>query len=429
MSTNSIPRFETVHDLQGHGRGVSLVKISPDANDGSVIVWDLETGRSLQTFTLAASEGISAAVWCSIDRREPTEAFAIGEAMGKVTVYRKPKASNYDYASAIEPFTGPIECLAYDPRHRRLAMAGDGCLKIFGMDGTYSLSFIHGTVPRQQVARSTGFYADGACVFIGYLESKHMTGYRISPWAVQFDGDLETRIGYAAHHDGGDLFVTNLATGMDIYSFPPNTLPRRNVRFHIDTNYPLTLAVATIGEFVVIGGEDGHAQLYNTRIGVIDGMLPHGSHDSLIQHVDRIVIVTGCADDDNGSLKVWIPVARHEVSLDRLSHTQAHQANTFTSWTQWATRSSVLVASVYLATHILYRLLVPLMLAWLFRNCEGCSPPCWRGGAGDTTPSHLAEISPHPVVFSAPQLFDVSETSLEVSDVVAFISTYDSVES
>lgn len=45
------------------------------------------------------------------------------------------KASNYDYAAALEPFVGPVECLAYDPRHRRIAMAGDGCLKVFSMDG------------------------------------------------------------------------------------------------------------------------------------------------------------------------------------------------------------------------------------------------------------------------------------------------------
>ena len=64
---------------------------------------------------------------------------------------------------------------------------------------------------------------------------------------------------------------------MDVYSFPPSTLPRRNVRFHIAANYPLTVAVATVGDFVVIGGEDGHARLYNTRVGVIDGMLPHGN--------------------------------------------------------------------------------------------------------------------------------------------------------
>lgn len=64
---------------------------SPPANDGSVVVWDLETGRSLQTFALAASEGISAAVWCPNDCGEPTEAFAVGETVGKVTVYRRLK--------------------------------------------------------------------------------------------------------------------------------------------------------------------------------------------------------------------------------------------------------------------------------------------------------------------------------------------------
>lgn len=91
----------------------------------------------------------------------------------------------------------------------------------------------------------------------------------------------DSRSGHVARREGGDLFITNLDNGMDIYSFPPTTSPSRNVRFHISRNFILKVAVATTGDFVVVGGEDGHARIYNTHVGVMDGMLPHGNRMSL----------------------------------------------------------------------------------------------------------------------------------------------------
>ncbi|KAJ3535354.1 hypothetical protein NMY22_g6528 [Coprinellus aureogranulatus] len=293
MNSHSIPKFEHIFSLQEHRSGITVAKFSPDgslllsgAEDGTVIIWDLQTGRSLQTFKLATSHGITAAVWCSRPPPLPVEAFAIGEAVGRVTIYRK-SMTNYDYASQVDAFTdAAVEDMAYDSHHQRIAVVGAGCLKLFNISATYSFSLIRGTVPRTATARSTSFYAGGDCIFVCYLEAQHITGYTISPWSVQFDGDLQTRIGHAAYAQGGDLFVTNLRDGMDVYSFPPNPIPRRSIRFHIDRNYPLTVAVSPAADFAVVGGEDGHARVYDTRQGVVDSMLPHGNVDSLIQQVD-----------------------------------------------------------------------------------------------------------------------------------------------
>ncbi|TEB39415.1 WD40 repeat-like protein [Coprinellus micaceus] len=370
MTTSIIPKFEVLFNLQEHSAGTTVTKISPDGShllsadqEGTVIIWDLRTGRSLQRFNLSTSQGISAAIWCPVYPNEPAEAFAIGEATGRVTIYRRLQATNYDYASTLEAFTGPVEDIAYDPRHRRLAMAGDGCLKLFGLNGAYTMSFIHSTTPREQIARSTGFYSDGACVFVCFLEAQHITCYAINPWAVQFDGDLDTRIGCAVLREGGELFVSNLKDGMDVYTFPPRAIPVRNARFHIDRNFPLDVAVATSGEFAVIGGEDGHARIYNTHLGVMDALLPHGNHDSLIQHVDvytagrRTIIVTGCADDTDGSLKVWVPVARSRRILGA--------SEAFRHWASWGLRYACLVIAVYVATLVVFKWLSRLIVTTL----------------------------------------------------------------
>lgn len=329
-----------------------------------MIIWDLVTGRSLQTFKLTASQGITAGVWCPIYASQPVEAFAIADAVGRVTVYRK-LGANYDYAGALDAFTDPVEGMAYDRRHRRLALVGDGCLKLFNLNAAYDLVLLHSTTPRQCTARSTGFYADGACVFICYLETQHITGYAISPWAVQFDTDLETRIGHATFVEGGDLYVSNLMDGIDVYSFPPNPVPNRNIRFYIKRNFPLTIAVAPLGGFAVLGGEDGHARLYNIHLGRLDGMLPHGNHYSLIQQVDlhisqqKSIVVTGSADDDNGSLKVWVSYETRDSDLALCERVNEQ-------WLSWPVRLfliALLIGFVALALQWLVALLIRVIPA------------------------------------------------------------------
>ena len=99
---------------------------------------------------------------------------------------------------------------------------------------------------------------------------------RLTHGWLSIDYSLVDR-GHAAFADGGDLFITNLATGMDVYSFPPTPLPKRSVNFYISQNYPLIVSVSPKANFAVVGGEDGHARVYDPHRGVIDGLLPHGN--------------------------------------------------------------------------------------------------------------------------------------------------------
>ncbi|KAJ3526424.1 hypothetical protein NMY22_g10168 [Coprinellus aureogranulatus] len=360
MNSDDIPKVKWIFR---HKAGITVARISPDGSlllsgdgDGTTIVWDIRTGKSLQTFALGTSHGITAAAWCPFSSCDPAQAFAIGEAGGQVTIYRK-ETINYDYASSIQVFAEVVEDIAYDTQHKRFAVVGAGCLKVFDLSATYTTSLVHATAPRTATARCTGFYDDGASVFVCYLESQHITGYAISPWMVQFDGDLETRIGHAARGQGGDLFVTNLRDGMDVYSFPPTPVPRRTIRFHIERNYPLTVAVSPVAGFAVVGGEDGHARVYDIRHGIVDSMLSHGNctgifgsrrreltnpfstaqltkfHDHQIHaSPTKCLVVTGCADDNDGSLKIWAPDIPRTPSRGRNPSTKDDRSRRMSSF-------------------------------------------------------------------------------------------------
>ena len=177
--------------------------------DGTLILWDLYNGQSLQKWTLAASNGITAVAWCLVHKDQPTDTFIIGTSAGSVAAYRKVQVLffsisflcfllihgaqlNYDYVNSTQAFIGPVEDIAFDNHHNRLAIVGDGRLKLYNCTETrksstfhstglndYStptdtLGLLHETVPRNDIARNACFYANGSSVFVTYLESQHL---------------------------------------------------------------------------------------------------------------------------------------------------------------------------------------------------------------------------------------------------------------
>lgn len=139
--------------------------------------------------------------------------------------------------------------------------------------------------------------------------------------------------GHAAKCDElGCLFVTSPAGGMDTYPFPPTSEPVRQLSLPSLMNYPVTLAVAAGGRFVVIGAEDGSARLYDPQTATVVGMLPHGSSECIpprigfplfklllvstpvqtvgIHSSEEVhTIATASSSDEDGTIKIWRTVS------------------------------------------------------------------------------------------------------------------------
>lgn len=114
-----------------------------------VVLWDLETGVQLQEISCTFNGPITVAVWLPAVQGSAT-AFAFGCADGSIHVYvQHPQQvslfvgravglanpsygqENYTFSSFTSAHGGPVEDLAFELTHRRLASVGHGSLQIW----------------------------------------------------------------------------------------------------------------------------------------------------------------------------------------------------------------------------------------------------------------------------------------------------------
>ena len=78
-----------------------------------------------------------------------------------------------------------------------------------------------------------------------------------------------------AELDGSNLIVSNLVNGIDQYAIP--TMERLQTFSHtILRNVPLQVTVARDGQWIVLGGDDGFARIYDRWSGQFLRRLEHG---------------------------------------------------------------------------------------------------------------------------------------------------------
>ncbi|KIJ58633.1 hypothetical protein HYDPIDRAFT_48510, partial [Hydnomerulius pinastri MD-312] len=76
--------------------------------------------------------------------------------------------------------------------------------------------------------------------------------------------------------DGQHLLISNLRDGVDKYVWP--TMHRAQSYHHtILVNVPLQISVAREAGWVIIGGDNGFARIFDYQTGVFREKLDHGS--------------------------------------------------------------------------------------------------------------------------------------------------------
>ena len=84
--------------------------------------------------------------------------------------------------------------------------------------------------------------------------------------------------------DSKYIFVTNLVDGVDQYTFP--TLERVQTFHHnIVHNYPLQVATLQQAAFIVVGGDNGFARIFERRNGQLFAQLKHGDEGDTVQAI------------------------------------------------------------------------------------------------------------------------------------------------
>ncbi|KIK00174.1 hypothetical protein K443DRAFT_132760 [Laccaria amethystina LaAM-08-1] len=136
----TLPLYDCKLTLFRHTKPINVVKVSPDgrkllsgADDGMLIIWNLEDGSEEQTISVAFNGPVTSAAWISVSQGTPNQAFTFGTADGNLFVYAY-HTNYYDFAFSAVAHNGVIEDIAFDTYHKRLATAGNGCTKLWEID-------------------------------------------------------------------------------------------------------------------------------------------------------------------------------------------------------------------------------------------------------------------------------------------------------
>ncbi|KLO04083.1 hypothetical protein SCHPADRAFT_762338 [Schizopora paradoxa] len=132
--------------------------------------------------------------------------------------------------------------------------------------------------PSAATARSITFYDEGCSILVGYLENREISCFSIEPWCLKWTRETSNRIGGSAlcTSDGASIFISNLADGVDQYRLPEmekvKTFPHA-----IKSNFPLQVTVARGGSWLISGGDNGYARLFDCHSGRLLESLIHGT--------------------------------------------------------------------------------------------------------------------------------------------------------
>ncbi|KLO04195.1 WD40 repeat-like protein, partial [Schizopora paradoxa] len=261
--------------LVGHTAGVECLAISPDGrmlvsgdDAACVLLWNLATGERVQTISCPFNGAISAVIWVQL-RESNDLCFVFGCADGSLHLYRRyGSKTTFEFVFVIgEAHQGPVEDLAFDALHHRVASVGGGHPQVWKLSSQGALKFVSliQTMEKGPIARNVCFSQRGAELLIFFLESHEVHCYAIEPWRLLWTKSIRTRIGYATVYDSS-VFVLNLEDGVEHYSFPDF---KRNLvfPFDVDLNFPVQLKTAKSGSWLVCGGATGCGRIFDCHDG------------------------------------------------------------------------------------------------------------------------------------------------------------------
>ncbi|KAG2336462.1 WD40 repeat-like protein [Suillus weaverae] len=246
--------FANTFTLTCHTKTVNVLAVSmhgalllTGGNDSRVVVWSLTSSEMIQEIVSPVAGYISVITWIDVDDCGETT-FAFGVSDGNVQIYERTNDALFKFCSTTIGHSGPVESLAWDPVHHRLASAGDV----------------------------------------------------IDPYAASGNTTLK----------GNFLLVSNLKDGVDKHSVP--SLQHVQSCSHVILrNVPLQISVARQAGLIFIRGDNGFTRIFNYSTGAFRGQLEHANWGDQIIPVASYegrtgcIVVTGSCFDGHSSVKVW----------------------------------------------------------------------------------------------------------------------------
>jgi len=125
---------------------ILIILFAHSADDGMLIIWNLEDGSEEQTISIAFNGPVTLVAWISDSLGTPNEAFAFSTADGNLFIYAYHTVcfkfslvgylltigqNYYDFTFSTVAHNGVIKDIAFDTFHKHLATVGTGCMKLW----------------------------------------------------------------------------------------------------------------------------------------------------------------------------------------------------------------------------------------------------------------------------------------------------------
>ena len=180
-----------------------LISSACSADDGMLIIWNLEDGSEEQTISVAFNRPVTLVAWISVSQGTPNQVFAFGTADGNLFTYAyhmvcciiQPVSylltimqNYYDFAFSAVAHNRVIENIAFDAFHKCLAIARNRCMKVWEINKKCRSPFSppivspaylgpvvawHSvtTPPKSSITCYVSFLDEGCDILVGYLDS------------------------------------------------------------------------------------------------------------------------------------------------------------------------------------------------------------------------------------------------------------------
>ncbi|KAI5991403.1 hypothetical protein EDD15DRAFT_2131536, partial [Pisolithus albus] len=228
--------------LTGHSRAINVVRFSSDGNctisggdDGRVLICNVRRKKVLKTH-----QGPVIGVEWIEQLENPGVVTAGADGILKLwkKVFTMSNSLTFEFASIFPLFETPVKNSTLDDGHRLFAACSGRRIATIAINlGSpcpfHEISFYPPkTSPRHLgLAQTVHFLDDGKSIMTGFLDSKDLYSWTVSPWRENWHAKLSTRIGNTAWSAATRLLlVWNLVDGVDMYHIVEHLVFVRKLR-------------------------------------------------------------------------------------------------------------------------------------------------------------------------------------------------------
>ncbi|KLO03964.1 hypothetical protein SCHPADRAFT_1003437 [Schizopora paradoxa] len=238
------------------------------------------------------------------------------------------------------------------------------------------------------IARNVCFCEGGEGLLVFYLESHEIACYNVEPWHVKWTRALRTRIGFAVlcdnEIDKRFLLISNLVDGVDQYTFPDFEMTR-HFPINIEYNFPMQLSAARQGDWIICGGTEGRAVIFQRKNGKILQEIFHGTADhqdrvasltQIVSSIDvqgRCIVVVADCGLGNASISVWKDIRDDESRSPNSKSTSVHSPHSLTNFIGVGPIGKALVVLLFLLNAVAF-----IVLLCKFPTIDGGNGVLWR---------------------------------------------------